>query len=261
MPYKLVLFCATDVMYISRLRGLSCLDNVVEDICSHGIRFLLALPISQDEANRCKANGFYLEPPLHRPYGFIPDTSDYKKYLWRRSTLFSDPAMVRATLMYGGLIGHITLDHVDDPTFVLSGFRDGVSSEKGTIQWKSSLSWEESSETWVETLSESELDIICRVYKVCKAPGSSSSMQDLSWYSKTRILNHSALDLGFWTADAEKWYVNRVKMYASGDPRATIQSPSEWKSIIHIWSSIPHLYGGLETVSKCFVERHFILRR
>lgn len=106
MPYKLILFRATDVMYISRLRGLPCLDDVVEDICSHGIRFLLALPILQDDANRCKAKAFYPEPSLHRPYGFVPDMSEYKKYLWRRSTLFSDPAVVRAALMHGGLIGY-----------------------------------------------------------------------------------------------------------------------------------------------------------
>ncbi|KAK0461842.1 uncharacterized protein EV420DRAFT_1477562 [Desarmillaria tabescens] len=126
-----------------------------------------------------------------------------EQYLWKRGALFGNPATVRAALMHGGIIWCTSLwTTVDDPSFILSGFERLGPCTENTIQWKPNVSHKDSWETWRETLSESQIDVICGVYKVHSASVTGFPTQDVSWFPKPKAFKKSGLDLGFWSADA-----------------------------------------------------------
>ncbi|KAK0465923.1 uncharacterized protein EV420DRAFT_801522 [Desarmillaria tabescens] len=251
--YKLILPRAADVLYVFRLPFVLCLDDIVEDLCSHGIPFILGQIVDRDMPfSKPKLPPV---PPLYRPSRFVPDVDDFKMYLWRRGTLFSNLSVVRAALMCGGIIWRIALDHIGDPSLVLSAFDKSGPCDKNITRWKPNLSHKEPWVTWTETLSSSEEDIICGVYNIER---SNNRPTQVSWFPKMKAFRDSGLDLGFWSADAERWYINRVKMYASGDPKARCQGHSDWRRNLRLWIGASQLYEGMEIVSRRFVDRHFI---
>ncbi|KAK0421588.1 hypothetical protein EV421DRAFT_1674538, partial [Armillaria borealis] len=151
----------------------------------------------------------YPEPVPYRPLGFQTDVSDYSYYVWKRAILLANPAVARAALMHGGLIWRIAMEHVESSSFVLSGPGERV-FEEGTPYFLQSSSQKDRTSIWAEELREDQIDIICGTYKVYNHSSRCISMtQDVSWFPKGTSFKNSGLDMGFWSADAEHWYLRR----------------------------------------------------
>ncbi|KAK0469430.1 uncharacterized protein EV420DRAFT_1257401, partial [Desarmillaria tabescens] len=194
----------------------------------------------------------------YRPLGFRTDISDYAYYVWKRAILLANPSVARAALMHGGLIWRIAMDHVESSSFVLSGPGEGV-FEEGSTHVLQDRSRRNSSPIWAEELREDQIDIICGTYKVYNHSSKCISMtQDVSWFPKEGSFKNSGLDLGFWSADAEHWYLRRVKWYRDGHPKGRCQNQTEWRRSIRLWHAATKMSQGLEALSKCFVEKHVL---
>ncbi|KAK0436976.1 uncharacterized protein EV420DRAFT_1280911 [Desarmillaria tabescens] len=198
----------------------------------------------------------------YRPMGFQLELLDYTYYIQKRSTLLEDPAIARAALMHGGLIWHITMEHVQDPEFILSGLGGNISRYGECHRIQGSARTEPDYDLWEETLTEDQIDLLCGVYRVYRsAAGSAGSLtftQDLSWFPRQCSFRNSSLDLGHWSPDAEDWYQCRVQMYLTADPKGQCLNQAEWKSYIHLWQTTVRTYKGIEVVSKAFLNRHFL---
>ncbi|KAF8997953.1 hypothetical protein BDZ89DRAFT_893743, partial [Hymenopellis radicata] len=64
-----------------------------------------------------------------------------------------------------------------------------------------------------EELTEDQIDLICGTYRV---RNNSEHPSLLSWFPKPNSWATSSLDVGFWSADDETWYQQRVRAYLDG---------------------------------------------
>ncbi len=101
---------------------------------------------------------------------------------------------------------------------------------------------------WAEELQEDQIDIICGTYKVYNHSSRCISMtQDVSWFPKGASFKNSGLDVGFWSADAEHWYLRRVEMYHNGSAQGRCQNQMEWRRSIRLWNAATKTSQGLES--------------
>lgn len=103
---------ASSVTEALRLSGCSTIDDLAHHFVSRGSAFHLG-PL---EAG---INPFELPPGPpsglgFRPSRFVASSVDYQSYIARRNTLLSDPVVVRAALMKGGIIWRLTMDSIRD---------------------------------------------------------------------------------------------------------------------------------------------------
>ncbi|KAK0447923.1 uncharacterized protein EV420DRAFT_1713121 [Desarmillaria tabescens] len=165
VPYILLVHRASDVLHCLRLSNILSLDNVVEELCSLGIAFTMALGTKSPtlSSNSSQQPLHNPEPILYRPIGFKTDLSDYSYYLWRRAALFAHPAILRAALMQGGIIWRIALDHIQDSNFVLSGPDNSVSQDGKSYELRDKRTGKVYSQIWAEKLRSDQLDVISGV--------------------------------------------------------------------------------------------------
>ncbi|PBK72833.1 hypothetical protein ARMSODRAFT_701998 [Armillaria solidipes] len=260
--YMLIVYRADDVLHCLRLSGVMRLDDLIQELCGHGIRFTVGVqagpPDPKSRRKRC-VNGPCQEAdhiliPC-RPANFKATLLDYISYVRRRAALLRDPVVASAALMHGGIIWRLAMEHIDDFSVVLRRPTDDIlcygKCHKVTVLGRE----EREIHMWEESLSESQMDVICGVYKVYnRSPNGYSLTQDISWFPKDGSFKTSALNVGFWTADTEQWYTRRVDMYLSADSEKSCLNQSGWRSSARLWRCAIATYKGLETVSKRFVD-------
>lgn len=266
--YLLIVYRADDVLHCLRLSGVTRLDDLIEELCCHGIRFTVGVQADpsgpklwrKSYENGCQARHTQLIP--YRPANFKAGLLDYISYVRRRAALLHDPVVARAALMHGGIIWRLAMEHTEDYSAVLRRPTDDIFCY-GKCHRLTVLGREKCEIfMWEESLSESQMDVMCGVYKMYnRSPDGYSLTQDMSWFPKDASFKYSALNVGFWTADAEKWYTRRVDMYLSPNPEKSCLNQAGWRSSVRLWRCAIATYKGLETVSKHFVDRHVLASR
>ncbi|KAK0196725.1 hypothetical protein F5146DRAFT_1129524 [Armillaria mellea] len=189
---------------------------------------------------------------------------DYQSYVRWRWQLFQNNEILRTALKHRGLIWRLAVE-IEFKRFdevVLSGLSRRVTQIGGvhcTV---------DGDELWDEVLTEDQIDIICGVYKVewveekvqsRKKPEGDRRGQlteHVSWFPKPTAWKGCGLDVGFWSADDESWYMHRVAKYLGGDFKC--ENQTEWRRSLKLCREASKVSEALEMVSRAFLEKHIL---
>ncbi len=189
---------------------------------------------------------------------------DYQSYVQRRRQLFESNEILRAALKHGGLIWHLAVEveHERFEEVVLSGPSRRVTQIGGVHRMV------DVDELWDEVLTEDQIDIICGVYKVkwleeksqerkkAKNDHRGQLTEHVSWFPKPMAWKGSGLDVGFWSANDESWYLHRVAKYLGGDFKC--ENQTEWRKSLKLCCNAPKVSEALEIVSCTFLEKYIL---
>ncbi|PBK59503.1 hypothetical protein ARMSODRAFT_899183 [Armillaria solidipes] len=177
---------------------------------------------------------------------------DYQSYVRRRRQLFENNEILRAALKHGGLIWRLAVG-IEQQRFedvVLSGPSKRV-TQIGGVRCTA-----DGDELWDEMLTEDQIDIICGVYKKAESDRRGQLTEHVSWFPKPTAWKGSGLDVGFWSADDESWYLHRVAKYLDGDFKC--ENQTEWRKSLKLCRDAPKVSEALETASRIFLEKHVL---
>ncbi|PBK61852.1 hypothetical protein ARMSODRAFT_863277, partial [Armillaria solidipes] len=183
----------------------------------------------------------------YRAKGFQPNIEDYQSYVRRRRQLFENNEVLRAALKHGGLIWRLAVE-IEPQRFedvVLSGPSRRVTQIGGVHRTA------DGDELWDEMLTKDQIDIICGVYKKAESDRRGQLTEHVSWFPKPTAWKGSGLDVGFWSADDESWYLHRVAKYLDGDFKC--ENQTEWRKSLKLCRDAPKVSEALETASRIFL--------
>ncbi|KAF7971128.1 hypothetical protein HWV62_22004 [Athelia sp. TMB] len=224
---------AYEVLVEDPLTALECLRRkqlvnrreIVKHLITTGKSFMTRASTSQlpyPQSPSVKWN----RPPGYRRPTWKPDMLDYKHYENHRNDFLLTPRS-RAAVKYGGIVWRLSVQSID-PDYVAAG----PSSEIFATSRAKYFDHDEA-RYWDDELIDEEIDIICGVYKIDTAQGSSHQTSDSSWWPKPNIWKGSGLDIGYWSPTCEIWYQIRLKAIHEG--KATVRTASEWRKSLKLW--------------------------
>jgi hypothetical protein len=222
-PRRWLLGLNDPVTLLQSLRlDIDSMSNLARYLFSNGIPFHTYIPSSQ------LPHAYPEYPPValsYRPLGHRPRISEYAVYENTRHLLLSRP-YGRAALLQGGMVWRLALDdfeHKEDAEYsVLLGPSEYVSVYQHVLRA------DDGQRFYDDGLSDTELDLICGVYKV--ATGNRDQTSDLSWWPKQSVFIRSGLWLGYWSPDCENWFQGRLKEIR--ERRADLKTSNKWNSAL-----------------------------
>jgi hypothetical protein len=229
----------TTVLQIYRNRW-STLDTIVRELVSRGVAFNTGVPApcSKVVEQRYKSKGLGL-----RPVGYKPESHDYNAYVSARTDVLRSH-LGRAALLQGGLVSRLARDTVG-ASDVLSGPEPSTSMTIGTVAGIKLVD---------DFLSDYLLDVISGVYYVESAKDA-KIQQHLSWWPKDGVWHLSGFFTDEWSADAERWYQDRLRSIENGTAR--LYNSTEWKSNLRRYrTSTRALLTGHKRLSRSVIDLH-----
>ncbi|SJL04698.1 uncharacterized protein ARMOST_08068 [Armillaria ostoyae] len=256
--YELIVGRATAVLVCLRQVKRITLDEVAEHLCTWGIKFSTCRRVRhEDWAPRTTLRASERIP--YRVKGFQLTRDDYMSYVGRRKQLFRNNKVLQAALKHGGVPWQLAMEEAPED-FVTSGPSSRVMEVGGCYKT------EDGDDLWDEMLTDDQMEVICRVYKVERAEDAGKSdkrgdsrsqlTEHVSWFPKDASWRGSGLDVGFWSADAKSWYQRRVAKYLGGEFKC--ENQTEWKKSLKLWREAPKVTDTLEQLSHAFLERHLL---
>ncbi|KAF9023513.1 hypothetical protein BDZ89DRAFT_1136696 [Hymenopellis radicata] len=135
-------------------------------------------------------------------------TDEYAVYVQKRAELLRNPAVARAALMHGGLVWRLAKEHVNVRCLPPAPPRAVASFSCAPGMY-----------VHYDALTEDEIAVICGVYD-----------HSASWFPTPAVWRECGWALGFWTADAEKWFQGHVQRCAVGVE--TCRSQEFWSEVL-----------------------------
>ncbi|KAK7026420.1 hypothetical protein VNI00_015655 [Paramarasmius palmivorus] len=154
---------------------------------------------------------------------------DYYAYTERVQAFFRLPKS-RAALLYGGIVARLAHaflkpeDIVDGPSESVMMCEDGACFSDGA---QSLYGY------WDDHLTDDDIDLICGVYNVGTGQYDRQNHPQVahrSWWPRPQSWKYSGLNDGYWSNDAEAWFMKRYS--AIRDGRARPFTHTEWKDQI-----------------------------
>ncbi|PBL01904.1 hypothetical protein ARMGADRAFT_1071418 [Armillaria gallica] len=180
-------------------------------------------------------------------------------YVGRRKQLFQSNEVLRAALKHGGVPWCLVMEEGPED-FVTSGPSSRVMEVGGFYKT------EGGDELWNEMLTDDQIDMICRVYKVERAEDAAKSekggdshgrlTEHVSWFPKDASWKGSGLDIGFWSTDTKSWYQHQVAKYLGGEFKC--ENQIKWKKSLKLWREAPKVTDTLEQLLHTFLEWHVL---
>ncbi|KAJ6451720.1 hypothetical protein DFH06DRAFT_923558, partial [Mycena polygramma] len=140
-----------------------------------------------------------------RPPGYKPTHIDHGVYVQQRDAFLRSPRG-RAALFYGGVVGRLARLAIQDFEDVACLDPSEDILEAGAHV--SSANGEEA--RWHEALTDKEIHLICGVYLSSKEE-EGEQLKYISWWPTPPAFFSSGLNTGWWNANCERWFVNRMK--------------------------------------------------
>nr|VWP00843.1 Lipoyl synthase (EC (Lip-syn) (LS) (Lipoate synthase) (Lipoic acid synthase) (Sulfur insertion protein LipA) [Ganoderma boninense] len=163
-----------------------------------------------------------------RRRGFTATRHDYGQYIAQAYEVLRQPRG-RAAVLHGGIVWRLALEilgsdavgrAVTGPSEDIFHFGQDFQPRQGDLLYDDSL-------------SPSEINIICGVYKL---PGSGSSVELLSWWPRPNVFDTSGLAFGYWTPWCENWFQRRLERIKAGT--AGPLSAKEWRTTLMFWKGV-----------------------
>ncbi|KNZ79315.1 hypothetical protein J132_10736 [Termitomyces sp. J132] len=200
--YVLIIYRARAVVEVFR-QQLSGVGDMARYLATHGIAF--------NTVKVKPARGYYESPRIQamsRTLGYFKKEykfgiEDWNTYVKARNNFLSGPAG-RAALSAGGIVARIARDVV--PVKLVS---KGVSADGRKIAQHGEYIFLD------DALTLEEKDFICGVYSVYTGY-SRDQTSDSSWFPKASVWDGTGANHGFWTADNEAWYEERMQEVTQG---------------------------------------------
>ncbi|KZP20278.1 hypothetical protein FIBSPDRAFT_742496 [Athelia psychrophila] len=140
---------------------------------------------------------------------------DYTGY-WRHLRDWMTPSRPRAALMSGGIAWRICLNVLvpEDMSEVMLGPDDSGYGRGIRFNGDDEVSWD-------NELSQDDTPVISGVYKIFT--GSGDQTADTSWWPTQSTWQGGSMDVGYWSAFCEEWYLKRCELICSGEgePKTT----------------------------------------
>jgi hypothetical protein len=177
----------------------------------------------------------------YRPKAYMPDALDFQAYTSLLDEFFNS-SRAQLALHHGGLITRIALDYIDLETASL--FPDLTSA--------SDFAFGGDAHYFFNVLTPEEKDFICGTYYV--STGQLNQYSHLSWWPSHRMWESSYFHLGFWTLDAEAYYLEKQH---KGHDRALSVPEKARNTLGRTQRQIVRDYGKLEDQAcRVIVEKY-----
>ena len=166
------------------------------------------------------------------------DVATYVAYEKAKRNVLSS-GMGRVALMHGGIVWHLAqgLVKIKDVT---KGLNFTQSTTFGEL---------EDCQLVADGLPQADEDIICGVYHIrtvifssLSSTGTNLFMKrtagqdtEISWWPKMSIWRNSGYNVGYWSADCEKWYQDRLTQIRNG--KAMLYMALKWRADLRLKSS------------------------
>lgn len=231
---------STTVLQIFRNRW-ATLETIVSELLTRGIAFNTGLqhpnPSPAVESSH-QSKGLGIRPP-----SYVPRSDDYNSYVAARTELLYS-RLGRAAALMGGLVARLARDTVS-ALDVLSG--PSLFSHLPQVAAIGPLKFVD------DHLSEYHLDIISGVYYV-ELPSGGATHEHLSWWPKHLVWCTSGFYSEQWSADAERWYQERLLSIQRGT--ATLYNSSQWRSELRRYrTNTRSLRDGINRLTRDAISR------
>lgn len=77
---------------------------------------------------------------------------------------------------------------------------------------------------------------------------------DKSWWPKELTWRKSGLNIGYWSADCERWFQNRLE--AIRNNKADLKTAADWKMSLKLRRDTSRLLAANEYVAANFLDGH-----
>ncbi|KAJ7323502.1 hypothetical protein DFH08DRAFT_787850 [Mycena albidolilacea] len=161
-----------------------------------------------------------------RPASYKLTLVDFGVYVQRRDAFLCSPRGC-AALFYGGIVRRLA--HLAIPDFQDIACLDP--SEDILKAGACVLNGNGEEALWHEALTLAEIDPICRVYSA----EDGQQLKYISWWPTPTAFWSSGLNMGWWNANCERWFVKRMKDIEGKS--AKLYTYPEWKNKIRFSTS------------------------
>ncbi|KZP08142.1 hypothetical protein FIBSPDRAFT_761900 [Athelia psychrophila] len=170
-----------------------------------------------------------------------PSPHDYAGY-WFNLRDWMTTSRARAALMSGGIVWRVCLEVLvpEDLQLVLLG--PDYAGHGKRVRFDG-----EQHESWDNTLTEDDMDVISGVYKMYT--GSGDQTADASWWPKQSIWQGSSMDLGYWSPQCEEWYKRRRDLITSGQARGAPKTATKWREALQGWKPRKQFINSVQITS------------
>jgi hypothetical protein len=243
--------------------------DIVKYLFRTGQRFTTLLPFNPSHPKRyimsCAGLGW-------RNAGYQPTPFDYRHYENERDDFFLYRHR-RAAASEGGIVWRLFMESLGVDLSAIFTSDAGIIPAIDDVLFGPSIShygdqqyFKSGSETlWDDHLTDAEMDLISGVYKVwtrkcsphytisfTNSSTEKNQTSDFSWWPKHSTWMSSTMNVGYWTADCEKWFQARLTEIRNGT--ATLKTASEWRTALKLFKSTPQFVAANEYAAARFIQ-------
>ena len=274
LTWTLLTSASATLFLIRQLDSITTSRAAADKLVQYGIPFQIGV----HRSHLISRDSLLPQPTLtyqYRPSSSIPSQQDYVEYMQRITDLLPSTSF-RAYLQKGGIVWRILLEATGkNAEFFLERAIEGPAGDAET--WRAIVEPQGDREIVGEDVSDSELDLICGVYKVytgefavCALPRSTSftsntlmrqrgygeQTSDVSWWPKHQHWTNSGFYTGAWTQWQEEWFALRLQDILAG--KASPRSSKAWKKNMAMWRATSSIATKVDAASREFLNRHVV---
>ncbi|KAF8890625.1 hypothetical protein BD779DRAFT_238843 [Infundibulicybe gibba] len=215
-------------------------------------RFLLSCGIPFNTAryrSLQKAPTAHVVPGLgYRRAGYTPGAHDYVAYVECRDKLLKGSAG-QAALKMGGIVWRLAIEVVstksvlDGPALSADWYGQVLSEAEGGGMYID------------DDLDESEISLICGVYRIETSVGADQHSSS-SWWPRQDTWMRSGACHGHWTVDNERWFQDRLERIRTGN--ATLICNTKWRKALEGQRLLRRIYDNTEAHCKAWVSKQIM---
>ncbi|KAJ7738608.1 hypothetical protein B0H16DRAFT_1307131 [Mycena metata] len=180
-----------------------------------------------------------------RKENYTPTVVDYRVYVAQLTDFLRSERGVLA-LQAGGILGRLAKFAVNTNLMCLRPgpdvFRTGIRLWDG----RSSTAY------WDNCLTMDEINLICGVYEIGTVTDVKQTTQ-ISWWPKPAMFEKSGMNIGWWSADCERWFLAREALIKEN--RAKLYTSKEWKSGLRFFTQPHKIAVSNERICAEFLEK------
>ncbi|GJF00027.1 hypothetical protein PsYK624_163040 [Phanerochaete sordida] len=238
--WRLVLFGAADTSHAIRAAANENIEEKLQlaaRLASIGIPFRTlakrdAKSVLLERAGERRIGLGYQNP------NYVFTGADYARYERRRDVLLA-MTQGREAGLAGGILARLAAstvyieDILQGPSFTAATATFAILDDEEYVD---------------DTLTENEVDVICGVTRIFTHWSEHSNVKIVSWWPTPKLWKRSGQDVGYWTAQNETWFQNRLTDIRAG--KAKPLTAAAWKSTLKFFKDTPHFERNLAHFSR-----------
>jgi hypothetical protein len=246
--------------------------HIARRLIERGMAFKTLLKMSVAPHFRCPLSELRAYSPGRKPHGFKAVFANYVIYEQCHHKLMNQPC-ARAVLLHGGLVWQLALYSLSVEH--LPSVLDGISREAVPF---SLMLCSDDGTYFDDALVEEEVEFICGTYYLDKSKffqayaistalmidyPDDGSVEKVSWWPRPHAWAASGLNVGFWSAQCEKWFQTRLEHIHQGVSRSRESAPddangpisaTQWKRSLKFNNGTPKMMHNIDVACYEFLS-------